>query len=85
MKETGPPTEAALALTLARQVDEVCCRFEAAWKEGPRPRIEDYLGDLAEPARDVASWLLTDRNGSVGRGRHGFMELSGVSGRLPGT
>jgi tetratricopeptide (TPR) repeat protein len=26
------------------RVDEVCDRFEAAWKEGGRPRIEDYLG-----------------------------------------
>jgi WD40 repeat protein/serine/threonine protein kinase len=34
---------------LARQVDQVCDRFEAAWKAGQRPRIEDYLGNLHEP------------------------------------
>jgi serine/threonine-protein kinase len=26
------------------RVDEVCDQFEAVWKEGGRPRIEDYLG-----------------------------------------
>ena len=27
----------------ALRVDQVCNAFEAAWKTGPRPRIEDYL------------------------------------------
>ncbi len=27
------------------RVDETCDRFEAAWRAGERPRIEDYLGD----------------------------------------
>jgi serine/threonine protein kinase len=44
-----------LPLPLARRVDEVCCRFEAAWKAvacgGQPPRLEDYLGDVTEPAR----------------------------------
>jgi serine/threonine protein kinase/Tfp pilus assembly protein PilF len=34
-----------------RQLDQLCDRFEAAWKAGQRPRIESYLGDLAEPER----------------------------------
>jgi hypothetical protein len=32
-------------------VDEICDRFEAAWRAGQRPQIEGYLGDLPEPAR----------------------------------
>src|SRR4051794_26670662 len=28
---------------LAVKVDAVCLRFEAAWKKGPLPRIEDYV------------------------------------------
>ena len=28
----------------ARQIDQICDRFEAAWKAGQRPRLEDYLG-----------------------------------------
>jgi serine/threonine protein kinase len=35
----------------ARQLDQACTAFETAWRAGQRPRIEDYLGDLAEPAR----------------------------------
>jgi len=39
--------------TLMERVDEVCDRFEHAWKAGQRPRIEDYIGDEAEPARSA--------------------------------
>jgi serine/threonine protein kinase len=34
-------------------VDTACLRFEAAWKEGKRPRLEDFLGDVAGRERDV--------------------------------
>jgi tetratricopeptide (TPR) repeat protein len=40
-------------LRLARQVDEVCCRFERAWKAGERPRIEDYLAEVDEPLQSA--------------------------------
>src|SRR6516164_5894642 len=33
------------------QIDEVCDLFEAAWKGGRRPRIEDYLNESPVPAR----------------------------------
>jgi serine/threonine-protein kinase len=33
------------------QIDEVCDLFEAAWKGGGRPRIEDYLDESPVPAR----------------------------------
>jgi tetratricopeptide (TPR) repeat protein len=38
-------------LSLIRRVDAVCCRFERAWREGGRPRVEDFLADLPEPER----------------------------------
>jgi serine/threonine-protein kinase len=41
----------------ARLVDEVCNRFEGAWKAGATPRIEEYL---AEANRAVHSWLLEE-------------------------
>jgi formylglycine-generating enzyme required for sulfatase activity len=41
----------ALSESLARRVDQVCNRFEAAWKAGTPPRLEDFLGDAPGPER----------------------------------
>jgi eukaryotic-like serine/threonine-protein kinase len=43
----------ALSLSLELWLDKECSRFEAAWKAGQRPRIEDYLDDAAEPRRSA--------------------------------
>jgi serine/threonine-protein kinase len=55
MNATDPPIPATLELAGKRNVDAVCGRFEAAWKAagatGPRPRIEDYLGEVPEAER----------------------------------
>ena len=40
-----------LDIDLARRIDEVCRRFEADWREGRQPRIEDYLVDVADEGR----------------------------------
>jgi serine/threonine-protein kinase len=40
-----------LPLSARRRVDEACDRFEAAWRAGPGPRAEEFLGDLAGPER----------------------------------
>lgn len=34
-----------------RRREDQCDRFEAAWKQGPRPRPEDYLIKVPEPER----------------------------------
>jgi tetratricopeptide (TPR) repeat protein/tRNA A-37 threonylcarbamoyl transferase component Bud32 len=47
------PTKENASLAQQRHVDQVCQRFEAAWKSGQRPRIEDYLGDTAEPGQSA--------------------------------
>ena len=39
--------------SLGGRVEEICDRFEAAWKAGRRPPIEDYLGEVPEPVRAV--------------------------------
>jgi serine/threonine protein kinase len=39
----------------ALRLDAACDRFEAAWKEGRRPRIEDFLGEATESER--TQWL----------------------------
>jgi|SRR5208337_1242410 len=33
---------------LARQIDAVCRRFEAGWREGRQPLIKDFLGDVPD-------------------------------------
>jgi serine/threonine-protein kinase len=40
-----------LSLEDADRVDQVCDRFEAAWRAGGRPRIEDFLGDASAAIR----------------------------------
>ncbi len=40
-----------LDIDMARRVDEVCRRFEADWREGRQPRIEDYLVDVSHEGR----------------------------------
>lgn len=37
--------EMSLPLPALERIEGVCLQFEAAWKKGERPRIEDYLGD----------------------------------------
>ena len=45
---TGP---APLSATQAEELDQACDRFEAEWRAGKRPRIEDHFGAAAEPLR----------------------------------
>src|SRR4051812_31248856 len=42
-----------LPVPLARELDRVSDRFEKAWREGHRPRLEDFLGDAPEPLRSA--------------------------------
>jgi serine/threonine protein kinase len=49
--EISDAGERTLRLSQALRINEVCNRFELAWRAGQRPRIEDYLGDAAEPER----------------------------------
>jgi WD40 repeat protein/serine/threonine protein kinase len=40
-------------LLLAQEIDQICDRFEAAWKTDQPPRIEDYLAETAEAQRSA--------------------------------
>src|SRR5713101_4076091 len=46
MNTTQKTSNAALA-----KIDQVCDEFEAAWKRGERPRIEDRLSQIGSEAR----------------------------------
>lgn len=45
----------SLSLAVVKRIDAVCDRFEAEWRAGNRPMIEDYLGAMAGAER--AEWL----------------------------
>jgi WD40 repeat protein/serine/threonine protein kinase len=40
-----------LPATLVTALERACDRFEAAWRAGLRPRVEDYLGEMPEAGR----------------------------------
>jgi serine/threonine-protein kinase len=47
----SPGGSVSLSPSLARRIDQVCDRFERAWREGPRPCIEDFLVGVQAPER----------------------------------
>src|SRR5437870_1894065 len=51
MIETIHPASMPPPVDLRRAIDRACNRFEAAWKAAARPRIEDYLVEVPDPAR----------------------------------
>src|SRR4051794_25507595 len=53
MKTEGPEAPDRPSLTAGGRVDVICDRFEADWKAGRRPRIEDYLFQVDEDERPV--------------------------------
>jgi hypothetical protein len=53
MIERIPADDAHQSPTMAARIDEVCDRFEAAWKAGPAPRLEDYLDSAHVPERTM--------------------------------
>ena len=53
MSTTLPTIDASLSPSMINRMDDACDRFEAAWKAGLRPRIEDYLEETAGPERST--------------------------------
>src|SRR6516162_11365054 len=51
MEEKSATTLEHLPAPLLLHAEGVCRRFEAAWKAGGRPAIEDHLRGLPEPER----------------------------------
>ena len=49
-----------LELDLVRRIEAVCRRFEAEWRDGKRPAIDDYLGEVPEEARPALRAELAD-------------------------
>src|SRR5262249_49589773 len=53
MNEVPLSDHGKVPLELAQRVDAVSDRFEAAWRDGPPPRIEDFLADWEASERLV--------------------------------
>ncbi len=51
MNQKANPPDPALPVSQLVEIDKICRRFEAAWKTGKPPRIEEFLGDVSEPQR----------------------------------
>jgi serine/threonine protein kinase/tetratricopeptide (TPR) repeat protein len=51
MRDDSAPSDHRLSQAL--RIDQVCNRFELAWKAGQRPPIEDFLSDTPEPERSA--------------------------------
>ena len=51
MIDESGSSNVSLPLSTLKRINSVCLEFEAAWKKGDEPRIEDYLGEAQGPER----------------------------------
>jgi hypothetical protein len=59
MSEPPASGDDSLSASALERVDRLCDAFEAAWQQGQRPRIEDYLGNASGEERDaLLRWLI---------------------------
>ena len=55
--------DASLPLPALERIDRACLDFEAAWKAGRTPRVEEYLG---QPGVEFARLLATEKRDVAG-------------------
>jgi serine/threonine-protein kinase len=53
MSQTPHKKGVEMRVSLQQRIDEVCLRFERAWKAGQRPALEDFLGSSPEAERGL--------------------------------
>lgn len=53
MNEEQLASRDSLPLAVWQRIDSVCQRFEDAWREDLRPKIESFLGNLGQPERSA--------------------------------
>lgn len=64
-------------------VHRVADLFEAAWKSGEPPRIEDYLGDCGEPQRSSLLQRLLELDLRCRRSHDSTIPLRDYEARFP--
>jgi tetratricopeptide (TPR) repeat protein/tRNA A-37 threonylcarbamoyl transferase component Bud32 len=83
MSGASPVDTASLSPSQAGRVDEECDRFEAAWRAGRRPRIEDFLGAHPEPARSALTRELIQIEVAYRRRSGEVPDAADYRGRFP--
>ena len=53
MRDLLSDSSVEIPLSLEQRRDQVCTRFENVWRNGGRPRIEEFVNDLVEPERSA--------------------------------
>src|SRR5262245_13027256 len=51
MNDISSRSDDSLPWELARRMDEVCDHYEAAWRAGETPRVDEFLAGWEEPDR----------------------------------
>jgi serine/threonine-protein kinase len=83
--ESQSDDRSELPLHALERIDRACDRFEAAWKEGQRPRIEDYLGEIGEPHRAALLRELLAAELEARRHLGERLDAGEYRGRFPGA
>jgi serine/threonine-protein kinase len=84
MSNERMPDRKKLPVDVLDRIDQICDRFEAAWKVGERPRIEDCLGEAAEAYRTALVRDLLAGELHARRRRGERPEPAEYQNRLPG-
>jgi tetratricopeptide (TPR) repeat protein len=83
MNEKPSHIPRGLDIELARRIDAVCRRFEADWRAGRHPRIEDYLSDFAPERQAALQTELEALMHKLGPAREDRPETEGKAGSTP--
>src|SRR6516225_109959 len=81
--EVPPIADDQLPVSPALRVDAACDRFEAAWRGGQNPRIEDVLEAAAEPERPALLRELITLEVELRRGRGEHPDPGAYRDRFP--
>jgi hypothetical protein len=80
VNEQPTPSSDSFSPSRLQRVDEICDRFEDAWKAGLRPWIEDYLAGTVEREPSALLWELIALEISATRTPEEFRLEKGRSG-----
>jgi serine/threonine-protein kinase len=83
MNPTPLPVRDVLPPELARRVDQLCNRYETAWRGDHRPRIDDFLAEAEDLARPVLLRELVELEVFYRRSRGEVCRLEEYGTRFP--